>query len=321
MSADTAMWLGGAAAGLLVGGGGYLVVAAVVDRLMVHPRIALAIGTATRSGDGAQRMAEGVDQVKSRLSTLATTFGRLMPLSPKDREKIAVNLQRAGYRTANALTTMLGIKFACLLSGLALGIIVVTRLVPGPLGLLAGLVGGVLGGVLLNVVPELLLRRLATRRLRHLNSGFAEALDLLVVCLESGLTFETGLKRTIDNLKSFQAVLVREFRQAMLDMSVHGRSREEALGALADRVDSQQYRDLAITVAQAERHGTPLGEALRRLASSARVDAVSRMQEKMARLPTLLIIPSVACILPGILVIVGGPAMLQLTASLADVGG
>ncbi|MDE0036224.1 MAG: type II secretion system F family protein [Gammaproteobacteria bacterium] len=312
--------LGGAAAALLVGGGGYFAVAALVDRAMVQPRMALAVGIRTRIGDGA-RMAEGVDQMKTRLSKLAAGAGRLMPLAPKDREKIAANLHRAGYRSANALTTMLGIKFACLVGGFGIGMVVATPLAPGMFGVLAGLVAGLFGGVLLNVVPELLLRQLATRRLRNVNTGFAEMLDLLVVCLESGLTFETALKRTIDNLKNHHAVLAREFRQVMLDMSVHGRSRADALRNLADRVDSQSYRDLTITVAQAERHGTPLGEALRRLASSARIDAVSRLQAKMARLPTLLIIPSVACILPGILIIVGGPAIQQLTANLGDISG
>ncbi|MDE0191784.1 MAG: type II secretion system F family protein [Gammaproteobacteria bacterium] len=313
--------LGGAAAALLVGGGGYFAVAALVDRTMVQPRLALAVGARKRIGDSVRIAAEGVDQVKTRLSKLAVGAGRLMPLTTKDREKIAVNLHRAGYRSANALTIMLGIKFACLLSGFAIGMVVATPLAPEMFGLLAGLVAGLFGGVLLNVVPELLLRQLVTRRLRNVNTGFAETLDLLVVCLESGLTFDTALKRTIDNLKELHAALAREYRQVMLDMSVHGRSRADALRNLADRVDSQPYRDLAITVAQAERHGTPLGEALRRLASSARVDAMTHMQAKMARLPTLLIIPSVTCILPGILVIVGGPAIQQLTANLGNIGG
>lgn len=320
-AADTVAWLaGGAAAAFLVGTGSYVLIAPLFNRMLVHPRIALATG-GTRRGDGSQRMAEGADRFKSNLASVATAAGRLMPLSAKDREKIVVNLQNAGYRSANALTIMLGIKFACLMAGLGLGMVLVTPMVPGALGMFVGIGAGVFGGVLLNVVPELLLRRLAGRRLHQLNAGFAETLDLLVVCLESGLTFETGLRRTVENVRSFQSVLARELRQAVLDMSVHGRTREEALTYLAERVDSQNYRDLAITVGQAERHGTPLGEALRNLARSARVDAVARMQEKMARLPTFLIFPSVAFILPGIMVIVGGPAILQLTTSLENVGG
>ena len=173
----------------------------------------------------------------------------------------------------------------------------------------------------LNVGSDLMLGRLAASRLRSINLGVAETFDLLVVCLESGLTFERALKRTVDSLQSLQPDLAKEFGQAVLDMNVHGRSREEALGRLAERVDCQSFGDLAMTVAQSERHGTPLADALRKLAGSVRVETISRMQEKMARLPTLLIIPSIACILPGILVIVGGPAMVRLTQSLGNFGG
>ena len=139
--------------------------------------------------------------------------------------------------------------------------------------------------------------------------------------LGAGLTFDRALRRTAENLKSFQQDLAQELGQVVLDVGVHGRTRGEALNRLAERLDSQTFRDLTITVSQSERHGTPLADALRKLASSVRVEAISRMQEKMARLPTLLVIPSVACLLPGILVIVGGPAFVQLTESLGNVGG
>lgn len=142
-----------------------------------------------------------------------------------------------------------------------------------------------------------------------------------MVCLESGLTFERALRRTVENLQSLQADLAKEFGQAVLDMNVQGRRREEALGRLAERVDCQSFRDLAMTVAQSERHGTPLADAPPKLAGSVRVETILRMQEKMARLPTLLIIPSISGYLVGVLVIVGGPAMVRLTQSLGNFGG
>ena len=312
--------LGMGAALLLVAAGAYVLVRAMQERATIARRMALAVGR-SRKPSGAARMAESADSLKSNIGGVVAALGRLMPLSAKDREKIAVNLQRAGYRSANALTIVLGVKFACLVTGLVLGVVTLSATFPGLAGAGAGLIGGVLAGVLLNVFPELMLGRLAASRLRRINAGVAETFDLLVVCLESGLTFERALKRTVDSLQSLQPDLAKEFGQAVLDMNVHGRSREEALGRLAERVDCQSFRDLAMTVAQSERHGTPLADALRKLAGSVRVETISRMQEKMARLPTLLIIPSIACILPGILVIVGGPAMVHLTQSLGNFGG
>ena len=313
-------WLGSGAVPLLVGAGAYLLVIAGRERVRVSRRMGLAMGVIPKSrNDG--RMADGAAGIRTSVGSMVAALGRLMPLGEDDRQKIAVGLQRAGYRSSNAVAIMLGIKFACLATGLVSGVVSVTAALPGTLGVFVGLVSGVLAGVLFNVVPEMVLSRLGTNRLRRIEAGLAESFDLLVVCLESGLTFDRALKRTVDNLRSFQPDLAKEFGQASLDMSVYGRTREDALGRLAGRLDSQNFTDLATTVAQSERHGTPLADALRKLASSVRVNAISRMQEKMARLPTLLIVPSIACILPGIMVIIGGPAFVQLTESLGNFGG
>ena len=98
-----------------------------------------------------------------------------MPLGESDRHKIAVSLQGAGFRSTNAVATMLGIKFACLVVGLAVGMVASTIVFPGGSGWLFGLVGGVLIGVLLNVLPEMILGRLAGNRQRRITAGLAEA--------------------------------------------------------------------------------------------------------------------------------------------------
>ena len=125
--------------------------------------------------------------------------------------------------------------------------------------------------------------------------------------------------RTLADLRAFQPDLAREFRQASLDMTVHGRTREDALKRLADRLDNRDFRDLATTVAQSERHGTPLADSIRKLANSFRVQTIAAMQAKMARLPVLMLLPTLVFVLPGILVIVGGPALVQITEMLQDV--
>lgn len=298
----------------------YYMITSTSQHIRVANRMRLALGD-ERASKRENRLLGRATTIKFAAGKVIAVFGRLMPLGDADRQKIAVNLARAGYRSTGAVATMLGIKFACLLGGLITGLVTATIMLSGALVLFGGLLGGVLIGVLLNIMPEVILGRLAVRRQRRINAGLAEAFDLLVVCLESGLTFDRALSRTVENLQAFQPQLAKEFSQAVLDMNVHGRTREEALSRLADRVDSQNFRDLAITVAQSERHGTPLADALRKLASSVRVDSIARMQEKMARLPTLLILPSIACLLPGIVVIIGGPALLQLTDSLSSFGG
>ena len=261
------------------------------------------------------------DELRGSASQVLGRLGALMPLGDEDREKIQKSLRRGALESNQAFAVVVGAKVACVLLGLVIGIIVGPTLFEGPLGWMAGIGGGFLGGILLNLLPELVVARIGVRRLRLVDQGLVDAFDLLIVCLEAGLTFERALRRTTDNLAILWPQLARELRVVVTDMAVHGRSRFEALGRMAERLESQTLKDLATTVGQAERFGTPLADALRKFNSSLRVARVSRAQEKAARLPTLLVVPSILGLLPGILVIVGGPAFLQLNKTLADFTG
>lgn len=319
----SAIWTWGANAGGLIAllAISYFVSTFFIRQIRIGRRMKLAVGV---RGEARRRvsMAESTAGVRSNLSSAFAALGGFMPLGDEDRAKLAVNLQRAGFHSSNALGVMFGVKFVCIGAGLLLGFSVAFSTLSGLLLVFgAGLVGGLLTGVLLNILPEMVVQRLAKRRMWRMANGLTDTFDLMVICLESGLTFDRALDRTVDNLGSLHPDLAKEFAQVLMDVNVHGRSRGEALRRLADRLDNQNFRDLAMTVDQSERHGTPLADALRKLGSSLRVEAVARVQEKMARLPTLLVVPSIGGILPGILVIVGGPAFLQLMDSLGSVGG
>lgn len=292
----------------------------VTTRLRMARRMGLASTGMARSRVEA-RFAERSADLRGVFGRLLAGLGGLLPLGEEDRHKIGISLQRAGFGSANAITIVLGVKAVCLLVGLATGLVVVPPWVANPiLGWGSGLVAGLLLGVVQNLVPEMVVARLGTLRFRRIQAGLPDAFDLLIVCLESGLTFERALQRTVADLKAFQPDLARELREASLDMSLHGRSRHEALRRLAARLDHKDFSDLATTVGQSERHGTPLAESLRKLASSVRVQMISGMQASVARLPVLLILPTIAFVLPGILVIVGGPALVQLMEGLESFG-
>ena len=296
---------------------------AVLARGMLRIRIARRLKLASgglRGGSAEATLAERSAELRGGVGRAFATLGALMPLGDDDRQKISAAVRRAGLRSSNAATVVLGTKAACVLFGAIAGLVAGPALQPGLLGWAGGLIGGVLLGVALNLAPELVVFRLAAMRMGRINAGLADAFDLLIVCLESGLTFERALQRTVSDLRAFQPDLADEFRHATLDMSVHGRTREDALGRLAGRLDSRNFRDFATVVAQSERHGTPLADSLRKLAGSVRVATIATMQAKMARLPVLLILPTLAFVLPGILVIVGGPAFIQLTESLGQFG-
>ena len=306
-----------------------IAVLALFSRLRLRARLAsrlrLAAGTTGRVRDAG--IAQSSLELRGKLARLLAILGRLMPLGGEDREKIAVALRRAGQDGPGVVTIVLGAKAACLLVGIVFGLVVLPAFLAtlspsfgGTVGLLGALVGGVLIGVALNLLPELVVARLGAMRYRRIRTGFADAMDLLIVCLQAGMTFERAMQRTVANLNTFHRDLGAELRQASLDMSVHGRTRQDAAERLARRLGSPEFSDFAVTVGQSERHGTPLAEALRKLASATRVQLVATMQTKLARLPVLLILPTLAFVLPGILVIVGGPAFVELMTALGDVG-
>ena len=301
---------------LTLGAGMFVAARYLMDRSRMARRLQLAEGRKPKRTES--RFAKGTAGMKGAAERMFTILGAFMPLGEDDRRKISLSLQRAGFGSANATTVVLGAKFVCLIFGLVAGLIFLPSMKPGMVGLGIGLIGGLLGGVMLNLIPEMIIGKLASRRLWQIQTALPDALDLLIVCLEAGLTFERSLRRAVADLKTFHPMLAAELGQASLDMSVHGRNREEALSRVAERLDSQDIRDLTITVAQSERHGTPTADALRKLASSVRVEAISRMQAKMARLPTLLVLPSIAFMLPGLLVLMGGPSMLRLIDQLSN---
>ena len=301
-------------------------VQAVMLGIRVTGRIRLAVGDSTPIG---------LDTLAVRQAAMASAVGRglaglsrFMPLGEKDRAKIVMQLRRAGFEMVQTTAVVLGAKFALVMFGIGVGIVflpeILREFMPGLPTIPAyfgAAIGGVMLGALLNVVPELVVARLAAMRTAQIEVGFADAMDLLIVCLRAGMTFERGLQRTVADLTVHRRALAGELRRASLDMTVHGRSREEAMNRLAARLDLQVFKDLATTVSASERYGTPLAEALATFAKSARVEAIASMQARIARLPVLLVLPTLTFVLPGIIVIVGGPAFVSLTESLTGVGG
>lgn len=257
----------------------------------------------------------GDETLAAHLSKGLSRLGRLLPLGASDRKKIEVNLQRAGLTNVAALTVVLGLKLVCLVVGLVVGILAVHAIlpegVPSALAFPAAVVGGLLLGVLLNIVPEFVLARIAAGRLLRIKGSLSECFDLLIICLESGITFERALQHATDQLKYFQPDLAVELRRGLLAMRVGNNAADEALRAVASRLDCQEIQDLASVIGQSERHGTPVADALRKLAGSHRTRVSAEVQSRIARLPTLLTLPSIGLLLPGIMVILGGPAVLQ----------
>ena len=165
-------------------------------------------------------------------------------------------------------------------------------------------------------VPPIILQRLVKRRAKAAADGLPDALELLVVCVEAGLSLEDGIDRIIGELARSQPALATELALTSADLKILP-SRDQALANLAERVDVPSVRSVVSTLSQTLRYGTPLAQAMRVVAAQMRTEALIDLEERANRLPAIMTVPMMLFIMPVIFLIVGGPAVLRLLDMLA----
>jgi tight adherence protein C len=160
-------------------------------------------------------------------------------------------------------------------------------------------------------LPMFLIAYGVKQRTKAVRSGLPDALELLVVCVEAGLSLEDGLGRVVNELQRSQPALADELGLTLADLRILP-SRDQALTNLADRVDVPSVRSVVTTLTQTLRYGTPLAQSLRVVASEMRNDFLIEMEERANRLPAYLTLPVMLFLMPTIFLIVGGPAALRM---------
>jgi tight adherence protein C len=160
-------------------------------------------------------------------------------------------------------------------------------------------------------VPELILSRLAKRRRVRLETGMPDALDLLVICAEAGLSLDHAIAQVGNVLHSSSPEVAKEFAATAAEMRVLP-VRTRALENLAERTGLASLRSIVVTLNQSIQFGTSLAESLRTLAAEMRGERLAHFEERAARLPVLLTLPLMAFILPSLLVVIGTPLLLRI---------
>jgi tight adherence protein C len=160
-------------------------------------------------------------------------------------------------------------------------------------------------------VPSIYVDRSVKQRTKAVKSGLPDALELLVVCVEAGLSLEDGLDRVVTELSRSQPALADELGLTLADLRILP-SRDQALLNFAERIDIPNVRSVVTTLAQTLRYGTPLAQSLRVVAAEMRNDYLIDLEERANRLPAYLTLPVIVFLMPTIFLIVGGPAALRL---------
>lgn len=261
---------------------------------------------------GSQQQAPEVKQAfKERVERALDPLTKAIPLSPADVSRNRAMLIQAGLREPRHVSYYLGSRIVLAAIGFA-GVAAFTGFANPPL--LIGITG--LGFIL----PRFILKRMIRDRQRRIRLGLPDALDLTVICVEAGLALDQALMRVGQDLHHAHSDLSDEFHLVNLEMRA-GKPRAEALRNLVDRTGVDDIRSLVGTLIQTDRFGTSVTQALRVYSDSLRTERRQRAEEQAAKTTIKMIPPLVVFVLPSIIFVTIGPAVISLIRQLGPASG
>src|SRR6202167_2315164 len=240
--------------------------------------------------------------VRERIQQALDPLSRALPVSPSEVSQTRVWLIQAGYRNAQHATIYRGLRVLC--AGIGFFSVFLFTGFDSPL-LLVGLTGF---GFFL---PRFILKRKLKQRQLRIRLGLPDALDLTVICVEAGLSLDQAMMRVGQDLNHAHPELSGEFHLFDLETRA-GKPRVEALRNLSDRTGVDDIRSLVGTLIQTDRFGTSVAQALRVHSDSLRTERRQRAEEQAAKTTVKMIIPLVLFVMPSLLFVTIGPAVIQL---------
>jgi tight adherence protein C len=222
-------------------------------------------------------------------------------------------LMQAGYRGQAPYVTYLFFRMAMPIVTLIVGtfyIFVVLDLDYPTTMKMAMSIGAAYLGM---ISPNLFLKNAIARRQVSIKRAFPDALDLLLICIESGMSVEAGFRRVSEEVGSQSVALAEELTLTTAELS-YLPDRRQAYENLAQRTGLDGVKAVCIALQQAERHGTPLGVTLRVLAQENRDMRMSEAEKKAAALPPKLTVPMIVFFLPVLFIVILGPAAIRVMA-------
>jgi len=249
--------------------------------------------------------------LRERLEQALDPLSKAIPLSPSDVSRTRRWLIQAGYRDARHLTVYVGSRLACAL--FAFTAVVAGSGFDSPILLVSVTAFGFF-------LPRFGLKRKIQLRQRRIKLGLPDALDLTVICVEAGLALDQAMMRVGEDLHHAHPELSEEFHLVNLEMRA-GKPRAEALRNLVERTGVDDIRSLVGTLIQTDRFGTSVAQALRVHSDSLRTERRQRAEEQAAKTTIKMVIPLVLFVLPSIIFVTLGPAVIQLIRTLMPVAG
>jgi tight adherence protein C len=235
-----------------------------------------------------------------------------MPHTELEQNKLKVELANAGFRSDSAASVYLGIRFGSLLTFFLAGLLIFIPKYGFSRDTLLQLCTRVMITTAVGFyLPNVVLWWLRKKRQEAIFLTLPDALDLLVVCVESGLGLDAAMRKVCEEMKEHAKVIAEELSLANFQLQM-GRPRREVLHDLGVRTGVDDVRSLAAILIQADRFGSSIAQALRVQSDSMRTRRKQIAEEKAAKTAVQLIFPLVLFIFPGIFVVLVGPAAISI---------
>ena len=252
---------------------------------------------------------EAADKVRSLLGSLSMLQDTQVQLAQR-------KLMQAGIRTKDLAFVII---FARFVMPVVLGTIVIVGVYLldwfpewGSFKKYGAVAGTIIGAY---KAPDIFLKNKIQKRTALIRKGLPDALDLLIICAEAGLTVDAAFNRVARELGKAYPELGDEFALTPIELGFLT-DRRSAFENLAMRIDLESIRGVVTTMIQTEKYGTPLASALRVLSAEFRNERMMRAEEKAARLPAIMTVPLILFILPVLFIVILGPAACAISDNL-----
>ena len=230
--------------------------------------------------------------------------------------KVAEKLATAGFRGPRPITTFYFFRFILPFAFAASTAIYLFLINGFGLPVMSKLVAAMAGMVIGYYAPNIYISNIAQKRRDSIVGAFPDALDLLLICVESGMSVETALQKVSQEIGGTSIELAEELTLLTAELS-YLPERRMAYEGLAKRTNHPGVKSVMTAMIQAERYGTPVGSALRLMAKENREMRLAQAEKKAAQLPAKLTVPMIVFFLPVLFVVILGPAVLRVTDMMA----
>lgn len=253
---------------------------------------------------------EGPRKSRALDNTLESLAPIVQPSSGKERETIRSQLMHAGYHDANAITIYYSLKGLAFLCGLGMAASLYFFM-PDMSNLNMAMIGAVAAGL---YAPNIALKQLVNKRQSRIRGGVPDALDLLVVCTESGLGFNAALRRVADELMISHPDFADELDTVCAKIKA-GVEMSDAFNDLVSRTGVKEIAGLVTMLAHASKIGGSLAQTLREYTEDFRDKRNQEVEEIAAKIPTKMIFPLLVFIWPCFFIVAVGPSFLFLSST------